>query len=217
MGGPISVCKVPVNNQQKRLVSDLSRVGLIKDGKIIVDTSMHYIDSFNDISNKLYFLESRDALGFIKTFDKNNLIRSSADSINVGELLALFRLNSYNTSSKDEYWNAYFLNNKIVDVSGFDHIIPLKSQNSELISPEYLSIDHEGNIQLFADAATSSPVNISKDIYTLSLNPDGSGVLDYTVGAYQIKILVQSASGEKKSDKITVTDIQGLVFIRKNQ
>ena len=214
MGGSFSVCNVPVMNQQTKLVHDLEACGIISDGVIQIDTSRTYSDTNGIISNKLYFLDSRNALGFLKEFDKNNLIKKAADSINAYQLQELFRLDRYTSMMDQKAWNVYFSSKKSVDIVGYEKIIPVKYIKELKEITDYIVLTEEGQINLYINNAEIGRLDVNKVIFDMSNHPDGSNIVESNLGGYKIKIIVESASGEKTVDKITVTSLQGIVLIK---
>ncbi len=216
MGGPVSVCTLPVTNQQKQLIRQLTDIGIIKENKIVIDTSQNYPDSNGIISRNLYYLESMGALGFITQFDGDHLIKTPADSLSSYELTELFRLNRYNKSANDEFWDAYFTVQETVNLTGYDRMIPQKNEIGEFSSTDFLLIDSKGQGRLFIGGTEIGSVSMKNDLYQLSLRPDSSPVLEYSIQSYKIKLVVESANGENKNGEIKISAVRGLVFLGQN-
>lgn len=216
MGGPVSVCTLPVTNQQKQLIRQLTDIGIIKENKIVIDTSQNYPDSNGIISRNLYYLESMGALGFITQFDGDHLIKTPADSLSSYELTELFRLNRYNKSANDEFWDAYFTIQATVNLTGYDRMIPQKNEIGEFSSTDFLLIDSKGQGRLFIGGTEIGSVSMKNDLYQLSLRPDSSPVLEYSIQSYKIKLVVESANGENKNGEIKISAVRGLVFLGQN-
>jgi Domain of unknown function (DUF4153) len=217
MGSSFSICKVPVRSQQKKLIHDLETRGIISGGVIQIDTSRTYSDTNGIVSNKLYYLQSRNALGYIKQFDKNNLIKIPADSISAYHLQEIFRLDRYTSMVDEKVWNVYFSSKKPVDIVGYEKIIPVKYINESNEITDYIALTNEGQINLYINKADLGRLDVNNDIFGLSNHPDGSNIVESNLGEYKIRIIVESASGEKTLDKTTVTSLQAIVLIKKDE
>jgi Domain of unknown function (DUF4153) len=217
MGGSFSICNVPVISQQKKLINELKARGIISNGVIQVDTTRTYSDSNGIISNKLYFLGSRNALGFLKEFDENNLIEKAADSINAYDLQELFRLDRYTSMVDQNVWNVYFSSKKSVDIIGYEKIIPIKFNKEVNGAMDYVIISNEGQLILYMDNKEIGKLDVNNDIFAMSNHPDGSNIIESNVGPNRIKIIVESASGENINNKISVTSLQAIVLIKKTE
>ncbi len=217
MGGPFSICHVPVINQQKKLISELKACGIISNDVIQVDTSLTYSDTNGIISNKLYFLDSRSALGFLKEYDKNNLIKQDADSIRAYQLQEIFRLDQYTSVVNQKAWNVYFSAKKSIDISGFEKIIPFKYREEIAENADFITINENGQLTMYIDSKEVGPLDINNEIFTMSKYPDGSNIVETNVGSNRIKIIVESASGENIKNKISVTSLQAIVLIKKTE
>ncbi|MBK8052847.1 MAG: DUF4153 domain-containing protein [Saprospiraceae bacterium] len=156
--GPFSACKVPVINQQKKLVQEMETKGMIKDRIMVVDKSKKYQDSAGIITNKLYYLESRNALGYIKDYDKNNLITSPKDSITSSDIIKSYGLNTFFPTSNiyKEYTHPAF---NTYDIKGYDLIIPMSSFG-EALSKEFLKVDGQKCI-LYIDGNKKGEFDVS--------------------------------------------------------
>ncbi len=217
MGGSFSICNVPIINQQKKLITDLKACGIISNGVIQVDTSMTYSDTNGFISNKLYFLESRNALGFLKEYDKNNLIKQAADSIKAYQLQEIFRLDRYTSIVDQKVWNVYFSPKTSIDISGYEKIIPIKYNDEIYETMDYITINENGQLTLYIDSKEIGQLDVNNEIFAMSNHPDGSNVVENNLGTKKIKIIVETASGENIKDKISVTSLQAIVLIKQTE
>lgn len=215
MGGPLSVCRVPVSSQQKKLVSDLSKQGIIKDGLLHIDTTVFYQDTNSMITNKLYFLDSRKALGFLKQYDKNGLLHGDADSISAYSVVQLLRLNRIRTANEEQFWSIYNPNKKVINVSGYDKLIPVINKEESTELTEYLSFEEDGSAVVHLADTTLILPDFSKTLHDLSMKPDADKVIETVKGLYTLRIVVNTANGESRNNKARITNMDALVFIKK--
>ena len=213
--GPWSVCTLPVTHQQHRLISDLQSKGLIKDGILMTDTLSMLKDTNGILSGHLYFLESRNALSFIKEYDKNGLIKVPADSVKAYHLLNLWHLDQYNIQKSQSQWEVVFPDRKTIDSRGYEKIIPLYNPYSQIITTDYIMLDENGQLKLIAEGKDQGKLSIHSDIYKMSQNPAGGNVTEEVVSDYAVKIIVYSAVGKITQKDTTVTNCEALVLLKK--
>ena len=104
-----------------------------------------------------------------------------------------------------------------VDIVGFEKIIPVKYIKELNEITDYIVLTEEGHINLYINNAEIGRLDVNKVIFGMSNHPDGSNIVESNLGGYKIKIIVESASGEKTVDKITVTSLQAIVLIKQVQ
>ena len=214
--GPFSACKVPVINQQKKLVQVMETKGMIKDRIMVVDKSKKYQDSAGIITNKLYYLESRNALGYIKDYDKNNLITSPKDSITSSDIIKSYGLNTFFPTSNiyKEYTHPAF---NTYDIKGYDLIIPMSSFG-EALSKEFLKVDGQKCI-LYIDGNKKGEFDVSDFVIEIWRNPQKSNIIDKDLGEYSLKLIITSASGtlnNQKGGSLENLNINGYALLKIN-
>jgi hypothetical protein len=214
--GPFSACKVPVINQQKKLVQEMETKGMIKDRIMVVDKSKKYQDSAGIITNKLYYLESRNALGYIKDYDKNNLITSPKDSITSSDIIKSYGLNTFFPTSNiyKEYTHPAF---NTYDIKGYDLIIPMSSFG-EALSKEFLKVDGQKCI-LYIDGNKKGEFDVSDFVIEIWRNPQKSNIIDKDLGEYSLKLIITSASGtlnNQKGGSLENLNINGYALLKIN-
>ncbi|MBL0026439.1 MAG: hypothetical protein WBP08_11895 [Saprospiraceae bacterium] len=210
--GPFSICAVPVKNQQKKLIIELEKSGLIQNNTITVDTLKAYMDTDGLINQKLYYLDTRNALGFLKDYDKNNVFKTSKDSLNMDNILAAFHLN-YGPVQNGTYFEYSKELTNSYDISGFDKILPLTSMNDTRINTDYIKVENNFLI-LYLNGVEVAKIDIIDDIDYLSENQNAINVIDKKAGKYLIKIIVTSASGLKDKGLIKDVSLSGHAFIK---
>ena len=191
--GPFSSCKVPVSSQQKKLVREMEKTGMIKDGVLVVDTLMPYQDSAGIITNTLYFLENRNALGYLKEYDKNNLITSSNDSITSSDIIKSYGLNSFlpSVNSYKEYTHPA---SNTYDIKGYDLMIPITNWDDGSLNDDYARIDKNQCI-LFIDGKKQGSFDLSTFSINLLDHPEKPNIIEMKFGKYELKMILTNASG----------------------
>ena len=211
--GPLSVCEVPVKNQQNRLISDMQKAGLIQNGILTIDTLRSYQDSAGMMTQKLYYLESRDALGFIKDYDKSGFITYNRDNINLDGILSLLRLNSSNDNPGIFFEYTHNKANSY-DINGFEKIIPIISINDSIFEKDYLMLE-DNHFNLYLNGVKEGKLDIDKEIIKLSDNAHNINIIEKEMSGYQLRIIVISASGQRLGTTINNLYISGYVLLRK--
>jgi hypothetical protein len=215
MGGPFSICNVPVKSQQKKLVSDFTRQGVIKEGSLQIDTAVFYQDTNGMITNRLYFLESRKALGFLKPYDNKAQLHKDADSISAFSVIQLLRLNRVKAANEELFWSIYSPNKKVISISGFDKLIPVKNNEETTDMTEYLITKDDGSAVIYLTDTTVTLPQFSQSLYDLSLKPDAPKTMEMESGGYHVRIVINSVNGEKRNNKLEINNMDALVFIKK--
>jgi hypothetical protein len=215
--GPFSACKVPVMSQQKKLIKEMEKAGIIKDGSFVTDTIQNYTDSTSSIQNLLYFLESRNAIGYLKEYDKNNMIKPPADSLKAFDILEVYRLNTYfpSTGTFKEYNHP---KNNTYDITGYDQIIPIFNFDEGQMKEDYIIIN-ESNCILFVDGKNQGQFDLSSIITDLSNHPQNSNIIEKEFGNYRLKLIITNASGMKKDDAgnaLENVNISGYALLKTN-
>ena len=214
--GPFSACKVPVTSQQKKLIKEMEKAGIIKEGSFVTDTMQNYTDSASIMQNTLYFLESRNALGYLKDYDKNNIFKTPTDSLKAFDILQVYRLNSYLQSSGTfkEFNHAI---GHSYDIAGFDQIIPIFNFDDGQIKEDYAKIDNNKCV-LFVDGKNQGGFDLSSFIIELSENPQNSNIIDKELGSYSLRLIITNASGtEDKTGKVLENvNISGYALLKSN-
>lgn len=179
-------------SQQKKLVREMEKTGMIKDGVLVVDTSMPYQDSAGIITNTLYFLENRNALGYLKEYDKNNLITSSNDSITSSDIIKSYGLNSFwSANSYKEYTHPA---SNTYDIKGYDLMIPITNWDDGSLNDDYARIDKNQCI-LFIDGKKQGSFDLSTFAVNLLDHPEKSNIIEMKFGKYELKMILTNASG----------------------
>ncbi len=216
MGGPYSMCRLPVSSQQKKLVSLLEQQQIIKDGVLRIDTSLTIADTNGLISEKIYFLSSRNALGFFKEMDQNHIITKPADSLNAQDILTLLRLDQYNMQESNRFWDVNFPTDKPMEISGFDQMIPVKNSYDQFETDAYLEVVKDAKFILHLPGESPAVIDVSQHLSTLSAHPNGNPVAEYTTDTCIVRLRIISANGEFKDNQIQINHLTAFVFIRKN-
>ena len=211
--GPFSICEVPVKNQQNRLISDMRRAGLIQNGVLDIDTLKSYQDSAGMIIQKLYYLESRDALGFLKDYDSQGLIKEEGDSINVSNILSLLRLNS-SDDNPEKYFDYTHKQTNSYDINGFEKIIPITTLIDKMPDNDYLYVENS-NIILYLNGEKTGEMDINKELIQIADNVNSNNIIDSKINGYKLRIIVNSASGQRDGNVINNLYLTGYVLLKK--
>ncbi|MBK9736245.1 MAG: DUF4153 domain-containing protein [Saprospiraceae bacterium] len=213
MGGPISICELPLHNQQNKLITEFEKTGIIKNGAIVIDTSASVWDSTGNIQQILNFLESRNGLSFLKEYDEHGMLTTSIDSLNVYQLAN--KLGLYNQSkhgSKDRL-ESYFDTKSVLNVSGFDLLIPIKNKYEEFKSKDYLNIlGHE--VILVINDKEIGKSDISQALLKMSPEKKNSNILDLVIENQKVRLIVNSVSAKIDGEKVIIEDMQGFVLVK---
>ena len=195
----------------------MEKAGIIKDGSFVTDTTQNYTDSTSSIQNLLYFLESRNAIGYLKEYDKNNMIKPPADSLKAFDILEVYRLNTYfpSTGTFKEYNHP---KNNTYDITGYDQIIPIFNFDEGQIKEDYIIIN-ESNCILFVDGKNQGQFDLSSFIIDLSNHPQNSNIIEKEFGNYRLKLIITNASGMKKDyagNALENVNISGYALLKTN-
>ncbi len=216
MGGPVSMCKVPVTSMQKKLVSDLTRQGIIRDEVLQIDSSVFYQDTNGLITSKLFFLESHKSLGFIKQYDKKGLLHQNADSVTASSIIELLRLGRVKTANEELFWNIFEQNRKVVDIHGFEKMIPVKNKEVNMTALEFLAIDTEGKVSVHLSDTVFALPQLVPRLYDMALHPDADKVITDQAGTYSVMLIIHAANGENRNNEPQLTFLDASVLIKKN-
>ena len=187
--GPFSSFSLSIRSQNNRLNGILETNGMLEDGKVIANTNLSSDDK-KEINNIIYYFNNTHSLEDIKALPKGFETSGMRD-------LFGFDYSPYSEYENEEnyfYYNAN-LNNKLLDISGFDYYSNMSSWNGQTISM--------GDITL----------SYNPDIHLVTIQRDNILLLEQDVMPY-----VQNIHNKKKdvSDK-AVNDIEDVTYISENE
>ncbi|MBC7884357.1 MAG: DUF4153 domain-containing protein [Saprospiraceae bacterium] len=212
VGGPISLCELPVTSQQNKLVQYLEQSGIIKDHVITVDSTEIYKDSTYIIQNTIFFLDSRNGLAYLKKFDKTNVLTTQADSINARLLLSVFQFNQSFEENKNTF--EYFPKKRFTySIDDYEKIIPLKNTYDEVSSETYLNLD-QNKLILMISGKESGTFEINDQLLELVKNEHKLNVIEASTGEFSLKIIIHRANGNLKGNKVMNLYLEGIVLLK---
>jgi hypothetical protein len=210
--GPISICSVPVKNQQKRLISDMQKAGMLKKNVLNIDSSATYVDSAGLIFYKLQYLDSRHALGFLKDFDKNNIFHSGKDSLRLHHITPILNLNRIHLPDNRFF---EFQSDKALsyNVDGYEKIIPINTYNTPDINRDYVKIENNSLI-LYANGEEKGRVDVKEFLSGLASSTNQNNTLKIKIANYDLMVIILSATGFQENNGIRDPIITGYALIK---
>jgi hypothetical protein len=208
-GGPVSICELPVANQQKRLLNNLTEMGIIRNGVISIDTLKTYATDDSEFSNRVYYLSSMDALRFLKELDANGLLN---DNDLAASILNVVNQNSNQPSA--QYFSIYSNDTSSEGISDFDlllYIVPGFQENKG----ESYSVMKGTELCIILENKEVWKFEVADDIFQLYKREEKQLVILKENDFYKAKILLKSASGFNDGKKLKIEDIQGLLLLKK--
>ena len=213
LGGPISICRLPVKNQQNKLLSEFEKSGIIKNGVIVIDTSASVWDSTGNIQQILNFLSSRNGLSFLKEYDEHGALTNSIDSLNVYQLSNKLGLNIQSKHVNNNRLESYFDTKSVYDVAGFNLLIPIKNKYDDFTTKDYLSVLGHEVILVINDKQVGKS-DVSQGLLNMAPQNKNSNNLDLVIENHMVRIIVSSVSAKIDGKKIIIEDLQGFVFVK---
>ena len=208
-GGPVSICELPVANQQKRLLNNLTEMGIIRNGVISIDTLKTYATDDSEFSNRVYYLSSMDALRFLKELDANGLLN---DNDLAASILNVVNQNSNQPSA--QYFSIYSNDTSSEGISDFDlllYIVPGFQENKG----ESYAVMKGTELCIILENKEVWKFEVADDIFQLYKREEKQLVILKENDFYKAKILLKSASGFNDGKKLKIEDIQGLLLLKK--
>lgn len=208
-GGPVSVCVFPVIDQQRRLLTNLTEMGLIRNGVISIDTLKTYATDDSEFINRIYYLSSVDELRFLKELDKDGLLKENDVA---GSLINLVHQNSNQPS--DQYFSIFANDTSSEGISDFDlllYIVPGFQENKG----ESYSVMKGTELCIILENKEVWKFEVADDIFQLYKRGEKQLVILKENDFYKAKILLKSASGFNDGKKLKIEDIQGLLLFKK--
>jgi len=206
---PWSMYQLPVSEQQRKLIKSLSQAGFIENGIIKIDSSVTLQDSNYYISEKLYFLESRDALNFLKAYDPNELFGNKTDTIQAEKVIKMLGIRSYFELDENQAWEVFNRQADSIDIRSFDVMYPLTFETAKPLPEFGLVADRYGNVVFMLQGHPADTIVLRDSLELLIKQPDKEPIIRFENENGQYCIIIQNASGEKQKDSIIITYIQG--------
>lgn len=216
MSGPLSICTVPVKNQQKRLINLLEEKAVIQNGVLIGQDTIVHNDSSGKISDIMYYLGRKNALQFLKRYDKENIISPDTKNWEPGAVMERLGIASYFYGPERMEDFIYNLPTKqLIDIGDFDKIIPLYNDYEEATTPLYAQVFEKG-IRILENAKTIAEFDIRPILHQKSTNGEDidKGILLESENL-TIRLFLISCYAKGKGPSMKINEIQGIVLYNK--
>ena len=180
---------------------------MIENDVIDFDTTKVFNIKDQGFISRLYFLNDRGGLDFIKDMDVNKLL-------NHNDLVtSLSKYTNMSFSPKaDNSFSFFDKKNAAFDVQGYQKMIELTSYKPEMMTT-YALVQND-TLEVVMDKNEIFKGNITDIIYRLcSANPEH---ISFALSGqdYDLKVLVFSVSGTMVDKERQINDISGMVLVR---
>jgi hypothetical protein len=205
--GKFSICKYPIISQQQKVKHDLTQAGMIENDVIDFDTTKVFNIKDQGFISRLYFLNDRGGLDFIKDMDVNKLL-------NHNDLVtSLSKYTNMSFSPKaDNSFSFFDKKNAAFDVQGYQKMIEFTSYKPEMMAT-YALVQND-TLEVVMDKNEIFKGKITDIIYPLcSANPKHIN-FELSGQDYDFKVLVFSVSGTMVDKERQINDISGMVLVR---
>jgi hypothetical protein len=206
---PWSMYQLPVTWQQKKLIESLSQAGVIQDEIIKTDSTFTLQDSNYFISEKLYFLESRNALNFLKVYDPNEILGPKTDTLRAEKVIKKLGITTYLELDENQSWQIFNRHADSIDIRSFDVMYPLALETDEPL-PDYGVIsDKYGNFTLRLKGYARDTLILGDSLEILIKQSDKEPIMRFENKNGEYCIILQNATGEKQKDSLIITSMRG--------
>lgn len=205
--GRYSVCRYPMIDQQNMLLRDLTEAGLIQNNVLLWDSTKVYNIEGQAFMTRLYYLNDRGGLDFIKAIDKHHLL----DHQDIyGSLIKATTIS--NGSAFQNSFSFTSINTSAIDIQGYQKLLDIKSFKNDA-SVDYALIQDDF-LEVVVDKRLLYKGNLADVLYPLCIKNPKTIAFDLQSEYGELKVIISNVAVNSVEDKNHIIELSGLVLIR---